>query len=240
MAAGALAVALASLMLHLHGGRWGYWPRSPALPPGAARHRHFARLALRLLVHFGIVALGALALDGRLDAIVRFPVELEPARALALRWDGWPSWPWMAAGAAIGVVVAAVLDRRRPGLTLGDLRAVTPARRAELGWGVLLAVTAGVTEEVFFRLLLPLTIASLSGSPVAGFAVATMLFGYAHRYQGWRGMAATTIVGAMLSMVYLVSGRLWVAMLVHAAIDLNSLVLRPLLGGRLNPVRPAG
>ena len=62
--------------------------------------------------------------------------------------------------------------------------------------------------------------------------VATMLFGYAHRYQGWRGMAATTIVGSVLTMIYLVSGRLWVAMLVHAAIDLNGLVLRPMLAGR--------
>jgi membrane protease YdiL (CAAX protease family) len=131
------------------------------------------------------------------------------------------------------VVVAAVLARRGRGIAPGDLRAVTPARGAELGWGVVLAIVAGVTEETFFRLLLPLLVASAGGSAPAGFAVATMLFGYAHRYQGWRGVAGTAIAGVLLALVYLVSARLWAAMLVHAAIDLNGLVIRPLLAGRM-------
>nr|WP_246346552.1 CPBP family intramembrane glutamic endopeptidase [Sphingomonas endophytica] len=105
-------------------------------------------------------------------------------------------------------------------------------RGAELGWGVLLAIVAGVTEELFFRLLLPLLIAIVSGSALLGFAGTTAAFGYAHRYQGWRGVIGTVIAGVLLALVYLVSGRLWAAMLVHAAIDLNGLVLRPMLAGR--------
>ncbi|WP_341208661.1 CPBP family intramembrane glutamic endopeptidase [uncultured Sphingomonas sp.] len=233
MTGAALAVALASLALLLHGGRFGYWPRPPAVAPGAVRHRWFARLALRSLVHFGGVALLLLALLGRVETIWHLPAEFEPARALAIAWVGQPGWQPLAVGALAGIVIAALLERRGRRVSLGDLRAVTPMRRAELGWGVLLAVEAGVTEELFFRLLLPLLIAGASGSALLGFAGATVAFGYAHTYQGWRGVIATLIAGALLALVYLVSGRLWAAMLVHAAIDLNGLVLRPVLAGKV-------
>ncbi|GAA4217777.1 hypothetical protein GCM10022253_17120 [Sphingomonas endophytica] len=232
VAAAALAVALASLALLLHGARFGYWPRPPAVARGAVRHRWFARLALRALVHFGAVAVLLLAVLDRLDAIARFPPELRSARAPAVAWIGQPGWPPLALGALGGVVIAALLERRGRRVTVGDLRAVTPMRGAELGWGVLLAIVAGVTEELFFRLLLPLLIAIVSGSALLGFAGTTAAFGYAHRYQGWRGVIGTVIAGVLLALVYLVSGRLWAAMLVHAAIDLNGLVLRPMLAGR--------
>ena len=35
------------------------------------------------------------------------------------------------------------------------------------------------------------------------------------------------LVGAALTYLYLLTGRLWVVMLVHVAIDLNALILRP-------------
>jgi membrane protease YdiL (CAAX protease family) len=232
-AGAALAVALASLALLLHGARFGYWPRPPAVAPGAVRHRWFARLALRASVHFGAVTVVLLATMGRLDAVVRFPHELVPARMLAIAWIGRPGWEPLAFGALCGVLIAALLERRGRGVRVGDVRAVTPMRRAELGWGVLLAVVAGVAEELFFRLLLPLLVTIVSGSALLGFAGATAAFGYAHRYQGWRGVTGTVIAGVLLALVYLVSGRLWAAMLVHAAIDLNGLVLRPMLAGRV-------
>lgn len=237
-AGAALAVALASLALLLHGAHFCYWPRPAPVAPGAVRHRYFARLALRAVAHFGAVAVVLLAALGRLDAVMRFPPELLPARAVAVAWIGQPGWPPLALGALGGVVIAALLERRGRRVTLGDLRAVTPTRRAELGWGVLLALVAGVTEELFFRLLLPLLIASVSGSALLGFAGATAAFGYAHRYQGWRGVVGTVIVGVVLALVYLVSGRLWASMLVHAVIDLNGLVLRPWLAGTLRVPPP--
>ena len=41
------------------------------------------------------------------------------------------------------------------------------------------------------------------------------------------------LVGALFAWLYLQSGALWVAMVAHAAVDLNGLVLRPALGGML-------
>ena len=40
---------------------------------------------------------------------------------------------------------------------------------------------------------------------------------------------ATTLVGVVMTAVYLITGALWLAMLLHALIDLNGLVLRPWL-----------
>jgi len=230
MAGAAVAVAVASLLLLLHGRRLGYWPRPAGVPAGAVRHRHFARLVLRSAVHFGMVAVVLLAIGGRLDAVAAFPAELSPARTAAVAWLGQPSWVPLAAGMTAGVAIG-LLPRWRA--VPKGVRAVMPARPAELGWGVVVAIVAGVTEELFFRLLLPLLVAQASGSALLGFGVATALFGYAHRYQGRWGVIGTVIAGVLLALVYLLSGRLWAAMLVHAAIDLNALVLRPLLARRV-------
>ena len=62
-----------------------------------------------------------------------------------------------------------------------------------------------------------------------GMALATALFAYAHRYQGWAGMAASALVGVTVAILYLATGQLWFAMLVHTLLNLNALVLRPLL-----------
>jgi len=91
------------------------------------------------------------------------------------------------------------------------------------------ALAAGVTEEPFFRLLLPLLIAIVTGSAAAGFVLSLILFGAMHRYQGWRGMIATTVFGGVMTGVYLVSGALWLVIALHVLIDLNGLVLWPAL-----------
>jgi membrane protease YdiL (CAAX protease family) len=83
-------------------------------------------------------------------------------------------------------------------------------------------------------LLVPLLVTLVSGSPVVGFAAATLLFGAAHRYQGWAGIVATTLVGALLAYAYVATASLWVAIALHLFIDVNALVLRPLLTGRIS------
>lgn len=141
-------------------------------------------------------------------------------------------WAALAGGVVAGIAVTLLLEWRGRRVAFGDIGALAPARRGEIGWGVIVAIEAGVTEELFFRLLLPLLIARVSGSALAGFVVATLLFGYAHRYQGRVGVGMTTAAGVLLALIYLLSGSIWVAMAVHVALDLNGLVLRPLVSGR--------
>jgi membrane protease YdiL (CAAX protease family) len=232
-----LAVALASLALFLRGG----WRQYRWLYVGGedARHRRFLLRALRPTLHFALVALVALTALGRLSALATLPPEFADARAVAIDLTGGTmpldllAWSILG-GLAIGGVIAASIERwRGRPMTLGDVESVLPRSRDELVWGVLLSFTAGVTEELFFRLLLPLLLVLCNVPTVVAMALACALFGAAHRYQGAIGVIATALVGVILTFAYLLSGSLAAAVLLHVAIDLNALVVRPVLSGRV-------
>lgn len=222
-----LAAALAAYGWYLTGGPF---PR-----PFLARRR-FARLAARSAALFGGGSLLLLALAGRLDAIVVPPPEFAGAAAVAAAWLPGLGEPiglgLILLGLLIGGGIGAALSRWRGRvIAFGDVTAVLPRHGGELGWAALLAIVSGTAEELFFRLVLPLLAALPTGSAWIGFGVATALFGAAHRYQGWAGVIATTLMGAGVAGVYLASGTLWMAVVLHVAINLNGLVLRPLLMG---------
>lgn len=198
-----------------------------------SRDAHFAIWCAKALVLFGGAGLIALAGLGRLDALTVVPPEFARARAAAVDLIGgaFPVGLMLGAmivGGATGEVIA-WLRRRGTPFMLGDIGVMMPRNARERRWGAAMTVIAGTTEEIFFRLAIPLLIAKLTGSAGIGFAVGLVLFALAHRYQGWIGVAATGFVGALMIGLYLSSGDLWLAMLVHGFIDLNGLVLRPLL-----------
>ncbi|MGK6321901.1 CPBP family intramembrane glutamic endopeptidase [Sphingomonas sp. DT-51] len=203
------------------------------------RRRRFVLRMARPTLHFAAVTLVALVAIGRSDALATLPPEFAPARdaAIALAGGTLPldllAWSTIG-GLVVGGVVVGLIERwRGTSLTLGDVESVLPATWGELPWGALLSVTAGVTEELFFRLLLPLLLVRCGVPALVAVALACIFFGVAHRYQGAAGVIATTLVGAVLTLAYLLSGSLVAAMLLHIAIDLNALVLRPILSGRL-------
>ena len=227
----ALTAALGALWAYLRGG---------VLPAGwTPLRRGPARRLWRQCAWLGGTTVAVLALTGRLNALVALPSELFPARAAAIRWAGGTivvdaGALWVVGGIMLGGAMLALAERwRGRPLGLGDVEGLMPRTPAGLLWSVPLSIGAGVNEEAFFRLLLPIAIAGVTGSALAGFAVATALFGIAHRYQGWRGVAATAVSGALLAFVYLLTGQLWAAIALHIAIDLNALVLRPVLSGRV-------
>ena len=204
---------------------------------GDARGRRFAWWCGKALALFGAVAIVELALLGRVSALVEFPVEFAIARAAVTGWIGdgrdLPvGWMMLAliGGGVVGGVIDRLRGRGRPWM-LGDIARLLPRHRGEIAWGVALALVAGTTEELFFRLLVPLLVAIATGEAAIGFAVALVLFAGAHRYQGWVGVAATALVGVLLTLLYLMTGSLAVAMSVHVVIDLNGLMLRPVMAG---------
>ena len=146
----------------------------------------------------------------------------------------------MAAGTLLNAAISTWRARtgRRP-IQIGHFPDIHPQAARDLPPAILLSLSAGVSEELYFRLFVPLLVASVSGSALAGFVVATLLFGAVHRYQGLRGVIATTIGGAVLTFVYLATGALWVAMLFHIVIDLNALVVRPVAARMGQPLNPA-
>lgn len=230
-----LIVMLAAIMLFLRGDR-AEWRSFKALADSDARCRRYRRWTVRLWICFALPALIALLALGRVGALARMPGELRAAATMLphLAANASELITGLATGAIVGLALVAMLARLRGGAAtarLGDVSAMIPRNRAELGWTALLSLSAGITEEVAFRLVLPLLIALATGSVVAALLGAILLFGAMHLYQGWAGMLAATVAGSALTACYLATGALWVAIVLHASIDLSSLVVRPILAG---------
>lgn len=201
------------------------------------RHRR-AAMAAKSLALFGLPSFVSLLLIGRADALIVQPPEFTELRSLATALvSPDPPLDWLIgavlAGTLIGGLFAAWRERRGRKWTIGNVEAVMPRTRLDLAWGLPLSVIAGVTEELYFRLALPLLIVLAGGSAALAFAVSTLLFGFAHRYQGWIGMVATALVGVLMAAIYLSTQSLAAVMIVHATIDVNALVLRPVMAGRV-------
>ena len=233
-----LAVVLAALAWFVRNDRAEY-AAFKSLTRSEDRQRVLRRWILRSFLLFTGLSLGVLALTGRLDALLAAPLEFAPLTA-RLTHDFSPGFVPVMVGAVIGGalaggVVATRMQRRGRGpqpKILGDVEPLFPRNRDERRWTALLGVNAGLGEELFFRLMLPLLIASATGSAILAFAVAGVIFGLVHFYQGWLGILATTAGGFLFGALYLASGQIWLPILLHAMMNLNSLWLRPLLAER--------
>lgn len=202
------------------------------------RARHL-RWASGLWLGYGGPALFGLLAIRRLDGIGRLPPEFLPLGQAAGVPPGTIGLPVVAVGLAAGSALGLALTwwRARRGKapwTAGDVRSIMPASDADLWPAAVLALSAGVAEELFYRLWLPLIVALASGSGTLGMAVGIIAFAAMHRYQGWAGMAANLVGGGLLAALYLGSGALWLPIAVHALVDCNALVLRPALAARIS------
>ena len=168
----------------------------------------------------------------RLPAIVRFNEFVTETGALI---------PAVTVGAAAALTIASVaaiyFARHSDEVpAIGDIAALLPRNRAELRYGVLLSVNAGVVEELLFRLALPMLIFAATGSAAVAIAGSVALFGLLHLYQGVWGVVGSLIIGSLLMAVVLATGSILVAVIVHAAIDLRSLVLIPVVIYRVHRI----
>jgi len=204
-------------------------------PIGWRRQRYRLWIAKSWLL-FAAPSVVGLAVLGHLGAVITMPDAFLPLARSA----GYPA-PIFSAELAVGLIAGSLIGaiwtllRRRKGklpAMLGDFSALLP-RAGEAWLAAGSAISAGITEELYFRLLLPLVVARLTGSALAGFALTTLLFALAHRYQRWPGVVATGLIGVLFAYLYLQTGALWVAIVAHVAIDLNGLLLRPALAGML-------
>ena len=144
----------------------------------------------------------------------------------------------LAAGAAAGTLCAFALGlvasrRARPSGTaravrrIGDFDHFLPATSAERRLFAVMALAAGVCEELVYRGFL--IYALNRGLPGLGapdlVVAAALLFGLGHAYQGGLGMLGTAVIGGLMGAIYVATGSLLVPMAVHALIDLRVLAL---------------
>jgi membrane protease YdiL (CAAX protease family) len=214
-----------------------------ALADTDARQRTIRRWTGRAFAFLFVGGVIVLLLIGRIDALWRMPSEFAPLGATVERTisgggDGRGHFllvicGGLLGGAVGGAVIAAVSKTRKgPGAApplAGDIEPLLPRNAAERRWTALLAANAGPSEEIVFRLMLPLVLTLATGRPLLAFAIAGLVFGLVHFYQGWIGIAATTLLGTLLAAVYLASGTIWTAVLLHSLLNLATLWLRPWL-----------
>jgi membrane protease YdiL (CAAX protease family) len=86
-----------------------------------------------------------------------------------------------------------------------------------------IAAAAGIGEELLFRGLIQGAITSAAG-PAIGLFAASLLFGLAHAITGIYAVLAA-VVGVYLGLLGLLTGGVWVPIVVHALYDLVALTV---------------
>src|SRR4029453_7792411 len=104
---------------------------------------------------------------------------------------------------------------------LRHVERMLPRTAGELRGFLALAATAGICEELLYRGYLIWYLQVWVGW-VPAIALASVLFGFGHLYQGARGVLTTTIVGLMLGGIYYLTGSIWLGMALHALADAHS------------------
>ena len=212
-------VVLFTIAWPLYEWRIGYPKMLRALARGvdAARSRAYGRTMIEQWT-FTAMALLLWALPGR------------PFSGLGL---GFPHPGRFAIGLALALALIGLLTAqkravlRRPELfdrlraQFGAGAALVPHTRAENRLWIPLCVTAGVCEEILFRGFLVTWLTTWVG-PAAAWTLAIVLFGGAHIYLGTQGAIRAGFAGAFMAALYAFTGSLWVSMLLHAAVDMNS------------------
>lgn len=184
---------------------------------------------------FGVGSICLLAVAGQLDALRGMPSAFAPLQ-LAAREQSWigllslSDLPHVAFPVLIGVSLVSLLTVLRPSakpIAIGDIAVLVPRTWPEIGWGALLSLNAGLSEEICFRVVLPLALTLISGSPWIGFGLAVLLFGMLHLYQGPVGIIFTMLIGGVFAVQYLASGSLALVIVLHAGFNAMTLVFRP-------------
>ncbi len=155
------------------------------------------------------------------------------AASIGLRAPDDAAMAWQLVAEVAVLLAASTVVMRRPGF-LDVLRrqargflALLPRTTDERLVFAVLAITAGVCEEVLFRgfgfayvrFVWP------GASDTAVIVLTSVPFGFAHLYQGVRGVVLTGLVGAAFASMVLATGSLLVPIAAHAMVDLRILAL---------------
>lgn len=130
------------------------------------------------------------------------------------------------------LLIGALVWQRRALLSRPDRRArvrkalkfgepLIPHTESERRIFWLVSATAGCCEEIFYRGFLTWYLSAWLG-PVAAVLLASLIFGVGHVYLGVAQVPKTAMIGLILAIVVSLTGSLWPAMLLHAAVDWNS------------------
>jgi len=203
-----------------------------------------------------LLAMAALGFDwSKLNPKLLGLADLGAVRSLANGSDA-------AHGAAIGVIVGVAagtvglialrLKARKTGASslaqanaptpwwrklIPDFSALLPSTVQERWLWALVAVSAGICEEVVFRGWLLSALHGQAGlSGAALIVAASAVFGLAHIYQRTTGVILTGLAGALFCLLYVATGSLLIPIALHIIVDVRFAILP---GQRLQKAQPS-
>jgi uncharacterized protein len=97
-----------------------------------------------------------------------------------------------------------------------------PSNGRERAWWIVVAVLAGISEEITWRGVQPVLLAAVLGSPLVAVLVVAGTFGFTHIVQGWKSAAIIVLSALGFQTIVCLSGSLYLAMLVHLAYDITA------------------
>jgi membrane protease YdiL (CAAX protease family) len=200
-------------------GQWRYQRLKAALAAGDenARVRAYRRMMLQQCVMVALIMLIlALGSTAPADIGLRSPSAIHLAMTIVL---------------VVAIVISGLFFRLRgDGMVRRMLKmasGILPATPKERALFAAVSVGAGISEELEFRGFLILYLARYlpSAGPLWLVALSSGIFGFAHLFQGWRGVLATGVLGGFFALLYLHTESLVVPMIIHAAVDLRILLV---------------
>ncbi len=154
-------------------------------------------------------------------------------RDLGIRVPRLMDWLVMAIVLMISVVSVGLVAKLFPGAE-NSRSAVNQLSSLHLPIRILLVGTAGICEEFLFRGYGIEVLARFTKDRWVAGLLALFFFGIAHaRLVGWTTqLIFPFLLGAFLTLLYLLRGNLVIAMVMHSLIDTIGIILVPLLNGR--------
>ena len=102
--------------------------------------------------------------------------------------------------------------------------AFLPVNRQEYLHYIVMAFSAGVTEEILFRSYFINYMISMAGNSALGVALAisvpAVIFGVVHLYQGWKAVIKIMAMAIFFGLIYLQLQNIWALIVLHFVVDL--------------------
>lgn len=147
---------------------------------------------------------------------------IEPFSSPVLRYRDWLAATLLL---SIAVVAMSVAWRFSDADHLRFLNLLVPRKRAEMALWTVLSLAAGLGEEITYRTAMPALLDSFGAPGLAGAVISAAIFGLAHAVQGWRNTIIIFLAGLVLHGLVILTGTLWLAIVVHFLYDLAAGVI---------------
>ena len=127
------------------------------------------------------------------------------------------------------LIIQAVALRRNPkklqamAKQFESVKEIIPHTDREAKEFVALSFTAGICEQIIYRgyLMLYITAAIAIEGMWPAALLSSLAFGLGHAYQGPKGVLKTGLFGLAMAGLYLLTGSIWLLIVLHAVIDLG-------------------